>query len=70
MKKTLLGVALVCATLACQSQEKASVSDAQPVNGVKMECSDKGACTGEKKACCEEKAGEQKVCPVTGKVQG
>jgi len=68
----------VCLTLACASEKKASMSDAQPVNGAKMECStecsNKAECTDAMKAECATKSsectGEKKVCPMTGKVQG
>ena len=66
MKNVFLGLAIAALTFACQSEQKASVEDAAPKAA--MECG-----TNCEKACCAEAsecstAGEQKVCPVTGKV--
>ena len=81
MKNTFLGLALACLTLACASEKKASMSDAQPVNptkvecsgktecGTKSECTDMKECTGAKKEGCDTSAGA-KTCPMSGKVQG
>ena len=81
MKNTILGLALVCLTLACASEKKASMADAQPVNpakvecsgksecGTKAECTDMKECSGAKKEGCDASAGA-KTCPMSGKVQG
>ena len=75
MKNVFLGLALACLTLACASEKKASMSDAEAPNAPKAECSMNAECSGEAKAECSTEAksecsGEKKVCPMTGKVQG
>jgi hypothetical protein len=73
MKNLLLGLALCGLTMACASEEKASVTGGGPAAcpecdaGTCMECPTTGECSGDKKSVCSGSA-EAKVCPVTGKV--
>ncbi len=64
MKKVLLGLAAVCLTFACASQQKSAVGPAE--SAPKAECGaecEKACCEGAKTEC----SGEQKTCPATGK---
>ncbi len=70
MKNLLLAVALVGCVVACNTEKK-SVSDPAAPNAPKAECCTEGAkagacsdsmkaeCSGQKKACCDEKAKPQ-----------
>jgi len=68
MKNVFLGLALATMSLACVSEQKASVDDASTPGmeacetGCTKPCCAKEDCTAEKAAECSAK----KVCPVTG----
>jgi hypothetical protein len=77
MKNFILGLALASLSVACTSEQKASVNDPSTPAAMEAECSTESC----EKACCMEKAagecsstkaaGEcssvKKVCPVSGK---
>jgi hypothetical protein len=70
MKKIAVGLAL-CLAAACASDKKASMGDASTPNAPKAECcSEKAGCETMKECDAAKKAECQKVCPVTGKVEG
>lgn len=68
MKKFVLGAALVCVAIACNSAKTSSVSDAEKAS-VKSDCcpTNSAQCATDP-ACAEKKAScDKQVCPVTGK---
>ena len=70
MKNMFLGLAICALTVACASEQKASVEDSA-APGANMECATKSECSTEAKAECSTEAKAEcetkKVCPVTGK---
>jgi hypothetical protein len=76
MKNLILGLALASLSVACTSEQKASVNDPSTPAAMEAECTTENC----EKACCmkaagecsstkaaSECSGEKKVCPVSGK---